>query len=386
MTPAYNFDTPINRRGTHSVKWDITEPGTLPLWVADMDFTSPPEVIAALDAAVSHGVFGYPFFDEEIKQAVVDWMADRHQWEIEPEDVLFLPGVVTGFNLAAKLGAQPGEGVLVQTPAYGPFFSVAKYFDLAHQEMELKREPSGQYVVDPDTLEAAITPETRVFMLCNPQNPTGRVFTQPELEEIAATCLRHRVLICSDEIHSDLIFSGHKHIPIASLDAEIAAQTITLIAPSKTFNIAGLAASVAIIQNANLRQRFEDARQGLVGWVNLLGMVAMQAAYQHGAPWLEALLAYLEANRDHTYEFVNTRLPGVQMDKPEGTYLAWLDCRGIPGDQKPEVFFKERANLYLNGGEWFGKGGAGFVRLNFGCPRQTLEEALLRMEKALKSG
>jgi len=215
-------------------------------------------------------------------------------------------------------------------------------------------------------------------MLCNPQNPTGRVFRQDELEKMAEICLRNDVIICSDEIHSDLVFSGHKHIPIASLSPEIAAKTITLIAPSKTFNIAGLKASVAVITDEKLRQQFDGARKGLLGGVNLLGQYAARAAYQEGGPWLDELMVYLEANRDFLYDFVKHELPDIKMAKPQGTYLAWLDCNDMELDGKPNEYFRENAQVAMNDGEWFGAGGKGFIRLNFGCPRSMLEEALIK--------
>jgi cystathionine beta-lyase len=220
-------------------------------------------------------------------------------------------------------------------------------------------------------------------MLCNPQNPTGRVFRTDELEKMAEICLKNDIIICADEIHSDLIFSDHQHIPAAKLSPEIAEKTITLIAPSKTFNIAGLEASVAVIQNEDLKKQFDGARKGLLGHVNLLGLIALRAAYQHGEPWLEAMMAYIEVNRDYLYEFVNTELPGVTMAKPEGTYLAWLDCNAAGFKGKPSDFFKANAKIAMNDGDWFGKGGTGFVRLNFGCPHAMLEEALSKMKAAL---
>jgi cystathionine beta-lyase len=260
---------------------------------------------------------------------------------------------------------------------------VAKNASLIQQEMELTRYANRQYSIDMDAFEAAISGRTRIFMLCNPQNPTGRVFRQDELEEMAEICLRNDIIICSDEIHNDLIFPGSRHIPIASLDPEIAKNTITLIAPSKTFNIAGLEASVAIITDEELRKQFDGARKGLAGWINLLGLYAMQAAYEEGEPWLNALLKYLQTNRDYAFDFINSELPGVSMVKPEGTYLAWLDCREIDIDEKHNKFFKDHARVLMNDGNWFGKGGEGFVRLNFGCPRSMLERALIRMKEAI---
>lgn len=385
---TYDFDTIHQRRGTDCSKWDETKPDVLPLWVADMDFTSPPEVTSALEEAVRHGIFGYPFYGSQSQEIVANWVASRHGWQIDPASVILLPGVVTGFNIAARSVCQSGEGVLVQTPGYGPFLQVARNLGLSQQEMQLIPDQTGQYRVDLDIFEEAITPETRIFMLCNPQNPTGRVFTQLELEGMAEICLRHGVTICSDEIHSDLIYSGHTHVPIASLDPSISKQTITLIAPSKTFNIAGLKASAAIIEDEELCKQFKASRKGLVGFVNSLGMVALQAAYQHGTPWLEALLAYLEENRNLTVQFVRERLPGVDIAEPESTYLAWLNCRALglnpTGENKFNPFFEEHARVALNEGTGYGAGGEGFVRLNFGCPRSILLDALQRMESALQ--
>jgi cystathionine beta-lyase len=382
----YDFDTLPNRRGTDCAKWNYVEADELPMWVADMDFRSPEPVIEVLKKRVEHGVFGYPSFDNtEHKQAVVDWVADRHGWLITPDDVLFLSGVVEGFNIAAHALARPDGAVIYHTPAYGPFLEVAKHAGIAQQGVELTREADGSYSIDLAAFEAAITPQPRLFILCNPHNPTGRVFRRDELEALAEICLRHNVAICSDEIHSDLVYSGHKHIPIALLDAEVARKTITLLAPSKTFNLAGLQASVAIIQDEELRAQFKSGYQGLVHWVNIMGMESLAAAYREGKPWLEALLEYLEANRDYTYDFVQTDLPGVSMVKPEGTYLAWLDCRALEIAGKPSDFFKERAKVVMNAGDWFGAGGEGFVRLNFGTPRSMLQEALEKMKAALES-
>jgi len=381
----YNFDELPNRRDSECEKWNRYDEDVLPMWVADMDFRSPEPVIEALKERVEHGVFGYPRPSENLKDSVVAWLAQRHGWEVTPDDLVLVPGVVTGFNLAAHAVTRPGDGVLVQTPTYGPFFGVEKNVDLVQQEMEMTRKPDGQYTVDLEAYKAALTGRTRIFMLCNPQNPTGRVFRKDELEAMAEICLKNDIIICSDEIHSDLIYSENKHIPIASLSPEIAAKTITLVAPSKTFNIAGLKASVAIITDKDLREQYEGAKKGLTGWVNLLGMVAMEAAYDRGESWLDALLPYLEANRDYAFDFINNEIKGVKMAKPEGTYLAWLDCREAGIEEKPAKFFQEQAKVAMNDGTWFGKGGEGFVRLNFGCPRVVLEESLARIKQALQN-
>ena len=381
----FDFNTLPNRRNSECSKWNQYDDDVLPMWVADMDFLSPEPIIDALKARVDHGVFGYSLPPANIKEAIVNWVAIRHGWQISEDDLIFIPGVVSGFNLAAHAVTRPGDGYLVQTPTYGPFFRVSNNVKLVQQEMELTHNENGYYEIDMDGFEAALTGRTRIFMLCNPQNPTGRVFHKDELEAMAEVCLKNNIIICSDEIHSDLIYSGHEHIPIASLDPQIAAKTITLIAPSKTFNIAGLDASVAIITEKKLRKQFDSARQGLLGGVNLLGMVAMQAAYARCEPWLDELLLYLETNRNYLNDFVSSELPGVKMGVPEGTYLAWLDCRELGINGKLSDFFLKNARVAMNDGEWFGEGGEGFVRLNFGCPKKMLDESLYRMKDAIQS-
>jgi cystathionine beta-lyase len=250
-------------------------------------------------------------------------------------------------------------------------------------EAELARGPDGVYTIDFGAFERAITENTRLFILCNPHNPVGRVYGKDELERLAELCLRHGVTICSDEIHSDLVFPGRRHIPLAALDPEIAQRAITLIAPSKTYNIAGLQCAAAIIQNAGLREQYIHANQGLVSWNNLLGMTAGQAAYTEGQEWLDQLLIYLQANRDLLSDFVRDKLPGISMSPVEGTYLAWLDCREAGIEGNPYQFFLEQGRVALSDGAAFGRGGEGFVRLNFGCPRAMLLEALQRMRTSL---
>jgi len=377
----------IPRRPTDSIKWNHYAADVLPLWVADMDFVSPQPVIDALHERVGQGIFGYPAIHSApggLAEVLVERMQRLYNWTITPEDLLFIPGVVTGLNLACQALAEPGGGVLIQTPVYMPFLRLASNAGMVPQEMALSCNEEGKYFVDMDAFEAAVTDTTKVFVLCNPHNPVGRVYRHLELEKMAEICLRKGVLICSDEIHCDLLFAGQKHIPVASLDPEIAQNSVTLMAPSKTYNIAGLQCSFAIVQNPQLRDRLSHAGKGLAGWVNMMGAVAALAAYQEGQEWLEQVLAYLEANRNYLARYVADYLPGVKMRRPEGTYLAWLDCReaGIPG--APGEFFLHQAHVALNEGHTFGKGGEGFVRLNFGCPRTTLHTALERMQAALR--
>lgn len=379
-----NFDEIVDRRGTDSIKWNKYPPDVLPFWVADMDFLSPPAVIRELKERVEHGVFGYPEIQEGTKRAVMDWLWKRHRWSVSEDEILLLPGVVVGFNLAAHAFTVPGQGVLVQTPTYRPFLQVAKNVNRAQHSMSLPHSPSGDYHVTRDAFEGNVRENTGVFMLCNPQNPTGRVFTKTELEEMAEICLRHDITICSDEIHHDIVYPESKHIPIASLSPEIAKRTITLISPTKTFNIAGIKGAAAIVQDSSLRDRFLQAKQGLVGWVNLFGQIALRTAYTEGSGWLDELLPYLDQNRQYLQSYVEGHLPGITLVPPQGTYLAWLDCRRT-GIDHPQAFFLEEAKVALGQGQWFGADGRGFARLNFGCPRSLLQKGLDRMSRALES-
>jgi cystathionine beta-lyase len=311
-------------------------------------------------------------------------MERLYQWQVEPDELVFLPGVVVGFNLACHAFTSPGDNVLVQTPVYPPFLSAPGNAGMQRQDAKLSRDSKGHYEIDWQVFEAGFTQQTRVFILCNPHNPVGRVFRREELEGMAQICLRKGVVICSDEIHCDLLYKGQNHIPIASLDKEIAQNSITLMAPTKTFNVAGLQCSFAIIQNQELRKKMESAMGGLVMWVNQVGLAATLAAYRDGQEWLDQVLQYLEGNRDYLFDFVKTELPGVQMAIPEGTYLAWLDCRNARIQGNPREFFLKEARVALNDGCTFGNGGEEFVRLNFACSREVLTQALGRMKAALR--
>jgi cystathionine beta-lyase len=389
-TLAYNFDQIIDRRASDSVKWNAYAADVIPMWIADMDFVSPEPVIQALKARAEHGFFGYPVglaghpeHLAELRSAIIAWLATRHRWRVEPEAIVFIPGVVTGFNLACKAFAGPQDAVLVQPPVYTPILTVAQEVGIQGRVAELTCAPDGSYTVDYDSLAAGLSPETRLFLLCNPHNPVGKVFQPDELARMAELCLRHKALIISDEIHGDLVYSETRHTPIAALDPEIAQSTITLMAPSKTFNLAGLQCSFAVIQNEALRKRYVEARGGLVPWVNLFGLTAGEAAYRAGGPWLDQIMPYLQDNRDTLAAFVQSYLPGVHMAPVQGTYMAWLDFRqvGLPGNVYH--FFLEKARVALMDGKRFGAGGEGFARLNFACPRPLLLEALERMRDAL---
>jgi cysteine-S-conjugate beta-lyase len=389
---TYNFDTFPERRGTDCAKWDFYMGDVLPMWVADMDFVSPPQISAALIERARHGVFGYPMGTDgnprelkEIKEVIQQRLAERYNWQIRPEDLVFLPGVARGFNMACHMFAGLPGSVVVETPLYKPILEAPAHARLERRDVMFQQDLSGEYRTDWDDFISALQSGASLFILCNPHNPIGRVFTQEELERKAEICLKAGVVICSDEIHCDLVYSGQQHIPVASLSPEIAANTITLMAPSKTFNIPGLQFSFAVVQNKQLRKRFIKAQQGLVGWVNLMGLTAALVAYRDCQDWLDELLLYLQANRDLLASYFQTELPSIDMTPIEGTYLAWLDCRkAVPKGSDPYQIFLEQGRVAFNDGASFGKGGQGFVRLNFGCPRTMLEEALERMKKALQ--
>ncbi len=379
---GYNFDEVIDRRVTPSLKWRRFPEDVLPLWVADMDFRSPEPVRRALQARIEHGIFGYEYPPRELRRQIVARLKRLYDWDVTKEAIVFLPGVVPGFHFAIRSLTAPGDGVFIQTPVYPPILHAAEENGRRTRAMQLTRKPDGYYEVDFDLFEQKVREQTKMFLLCNPHNPVGRVFRKDELERMAELCLEHDVIICSDEIHGDLIFSGHHHIPIASLSPEIANRTITLMAPSKTYNIAGLHCSYAVIPNEALRQAYTASMGGIRG-SNVLGYTAALAAYKEGDPWLKEALRYMEANRDYAIAYLHEHLPAIHVAPPEGTFLLWLDCREAV-DGNPHQALLERGKVALNDGATFGPGGEGFVRLNVGCPRALLEEGLRRMESALR--
>jgi cystathionine beta-lyase len=383
----YDFDRLPPRRQTDSLKWHRYG-NVLPLWVADMDFPAPEPILAALRERVAHGVFGYGAPPDALTETLCARMADLYRWAVTPEQIVYLPGLVCGLNVVCRAIGEPGDEVLVQTPVYPPFLSAPGYQErrLVTAELTVEcRDGWLYYTFDDAAFAATIGPRTRLFILCHPHNPVGRAFTVEELTRLATLCERYDLTVCSDEIHCDLLLDGRRHTPLAALSPDIAQRCITLMAPSKTFNIPGLGASFAIIQNPELRRRFKQALRGIVPDVNILGLTAALAAYQHGGDWLRELLLYLAANRDYVADFVTRSMPGVRVTVPEATYLAWLDCReaGISGN--PLEFFLQQAGVALNDGATFGPGGEGFVRLNFACSRALLTEGLERMRAALPS-
>lgn len=383
---SYTFDSPPVRQHTDSLKWHRYG-AALPLWVADMDFPAPPAVLEALQQRITHGVFGYGAPPETLTETLCQRLADLYRWSVTPEQIVYLPGLVCGLNVVCRAVGTAGDAVLVQTPVYPPFLSAPSYQERQLRTAELTLEQRNghlYYTFDDDAFAAAITPRTRLFILCHPHNPVGRAFNRDELTCLAALCARHDLVICSDEIHCDLLLNGQAHIPMATLNPDIAQRCITLMAPSKTFNIPGLGASFAVIQNPQLRQRYQQVLRGIVPDTNVLGLVAAQAAYEHGAAWLQDLLGYLLANRNYLVNFVRERLPELRTTVPEATYLAWLDCRAAALGDNPHRFFLQRAGVAMNDGETFGAGGHGFVRLNFACSRDLLKQGLERIEAALR--
>ena len=373
-----SFDTPIDRRGSDSFKWGkYAGRDILPLWVADMDFAAPPAVLAALHRRIEHGVFGYGGPWPSLTASVLAHLQDEYGWTIEPEWLVWLPGLVTGLNVACR--AVDGA-VLTATPIYPPFLSAPHFSGRKLNRVELARD-DNRWHWDMAAMQQATTAATRLFLLCHPHNPVGRCWSRDELLALADYAERNDLVVCSDEIHCGLILDADKrHIPLASLSPEIAQRSITLLAPSKTFNIPGLGCAFAVIPNPALRRQFERAMHGIVPHVNVLGLAACEAAFRHGGDWHRELIAYLRGNRDRVAATMAS-LPGVRMAPVEATYLAWIDVRDLRL-AKPAAHF-EAHGIGLSDGADFGA--PGWLRLNFGCPRATLDEALARFERAVRA-
>lgn len=387
----YNFDEVVDRKGSDAKKWSNLEEvygrdDILPLWVADMDFKSADEIIDALKDRVEHGVFGYTWQQDSFYDSIINWVKKRYNWEIKKEWILFTPGVVMGLNLGVRELVKEGEKVVIQAPVYPPFYRVIENNGRLVNENSLIHN-GEKFVMDYEGLEKTMDQDTKMIMICNPHNPVGRVWTREELERLGDICIENDLIIISDEIHSDFTLKGHKHTPLASISKELEQRTITLMAPSKTFNIAGLATSVAIIPNEELRDAYEKAIEVMeIGDVTVFGALGFEAAYNHGEQWLDELLVYIEDNIDYTLEYIRKNIPQIKVDRPEGTYLLWLDFRDL--GKTPDEIEEALINIGkvgLNDGRPYGEVGEGFFRLNIGCPRSILEEGLKRIEKAVKS-
>jgi len=382
----FNFDTTIDRLAfphDDSVKWGkYAGRDVLPMWVADMDFAAPPVVLEALKARVDHGVMGYPHVTQSVVEAVLLHLERDLGWVADPDWLVWLPGLVTGLNVACRAVGDAHSSVLTATPVYPPFTSAPKLSDRQLQTVSLVQHGSD-WQWDLDALVTASDETTKLLMLCNPHNPVGRVWRKDELLALAEVAEQRDWIICSDDIHCELLLEpGVRYTPLASLSPEIARRTISLFAPSKSYNIPGLGASFAVIPDAGLRRRFERVMAGIVPHINVLGYTAMEAAFCHGVPWRNALLDYLRGNRDRLVAAVNA-MPGLKVHAPEATYLAWIDARGLqlPEGMSAAQFF-EAAGVGLSPGQDFQPGAVDYVRMNFGCTRQTLDEALARMATA----
>ena len=377
---TFDFDHPVDRSGTDSEKWRrYAGRDILPLWVADSDFLSPPAVIEALVERARHGVFGYGAPTDDLVEATLETCRREWNWEVRPEWLVWLPGLVSGLNVTCRAVGERGDGVAVLTPVYAPFLKAPA---LMHRELvtvSLSGDNDEGWWVDPRRLAAGLAGDCRLLIWCHPHNPVGRAWRREELVAVAEACLDNRVIICSDEIHAQLVLEeGCEHIPMAALGPSIAARTITLLAPSKAFNVAGLGCSLAVIPDDGLRRRFKRAKAGIVPGVNVMGLAAAEAAWRDGGEWLAAQNAYLRENRDRLAACV-ADLPGVTMARVEATYLAWLDIREL-GLDDPMAHFEEHGLGFSDGREFAGQG---YMRCNFGCTRATLDEACRRLEKAV---
>ncbi|POA50153.1 aminotransferase [Pseudomonas sp. MPR-ANC1] len=380
---TFDFDQVFDRHNTGSTKWSRYPADVLPMWVADMDFAAPPVVIEALQQRLLHPLVGYSVPQENLREAIVADLWNKFAWKVKPQELIFLPGVESGFNMALKALVQPQQNVVVQVPNYPPLRHAPGHWGLNKVELEFVAQADGIYATPLDVLRDSLN-GGGALLLSTPHNPIGKVFGREELKAVADICVAQDAWIISDEIHAELCFDGRVHIPTASLSPEIARRTITLMSASKAYNIAGLKTSFMIIQDAALRERVNHARCGMVDSVNPLGMEATRVAYSEAGPWLAELKTYLQANRDYLVEAVRSRLPGVSIQVPQGTYLAWLDCSALDLGN-PQQFFLEQAKVGLSAGSDFGDQSQQFVRLNFGCPRSLLEEGIARMERALAS-
>ncbi|MFR3499906.1 MAG: MalY/PatB family protein [Paraclostridium bifermentans] len=381
-----SFNEGVNRLGTNAVKYDkykenfnTNEDDIIPMWIADMDFKTCDEITKALQNKLSTGNLGYDTVNGYY-ESVVKWIRNRHNVDINVEDVVYTPGVVTAINFLLKILIKENDKVLVQSPVYHSFFRVLNEnkCDVVQSELFIK---DNRYEIDFDEFENKISTGVKVLILCNPHNPIGRVWTKEELERIVEICESYKVFIISDEIHSDLVFKGYKHTSLTTVAPYYKDNIVTLTAPSKTFNLAGLYISNAIITDEELRSRYKELFSATP---NVLGAEALIAAYNKGETWLEELLEYIESNYNYVLKFINENVPKIKVIKQEGTFLTWLDCRELGlSDEELERFFLEKAKLALSTGTAFGKGGSGFMRMNIGCPISTVKEALERLKNAV---
>ncbi|MEK4715688.1 MULTISPECIES: MalY/PatB family protein [Sporosarcina] len=385
----YDFDKVVERSNTASVKWDATEElfgekELLPLWVADMDFKVPDEVVKAIQSQAEHGIFGYTTRKPSYYEAIIDWMKDHHNWVIEKEWICHSPGVVTALNLIVQAFSEPGDKIIVQPPVYYPFMKA-----IHNHDRQVIYNPllfnEGKFEMDFEDLISKIDSSVKMILLCNPQNPGGRVWTESELKRLGDICLERGVLVVSDEIHQDLVFKPGKHIPFSAISEQFADNSIICTAPSKTFNLAGLQTSNIIISNKALREKFVmEGDKYAVTMSNSFGALATEAAYNYGGQWLEEVLDYVEGNLHFITKYFKSNLPVLKVLPLEATYLAWIDCRELGlTPEELEKLFLSKAKVALNQGYVFGPGGEGFVRMNLACSRSTVEKAAQQMKEAI---
>lgn len=382
-----DFDESVNRRNTGSVKWDMSPHDVLPLWVADMDFKVPQEVIRVLKERVMHGVFGYTYPQDSYYQAVIDWMKRRHNWQIEKDWIIITPGIVTALYIIVQAFTKEEDAILVQQPVYNPFMNA-----ITDNKRKLVNSPlvnvDGYYKINFEDFEQKIIDNNvKLFIMCSPHNPVGRVWTKEELMKMGEICLKHNVLIVVDEIHHDLVYKAYKHIPFASINTEFSNQCITCTAPSKTFNLAGLKVSNIIIENKTIRKKYLDFIKRIsLGTSNTFGLLACETSYNYGDKWLEDVIEYIEENKKLVIDYFAKNFPQIKITNSEATYLLWIDCRSLNIDYKEleEKMFND-AKVWLNHGYVYGDEGKGFVRLNLACTKEVLKQALERMKKVFYS-
>ena len=386
----WNFDEPVPREGTHCIKYDLRKETfgfaeVIPMWVADMDFKTPDFIINALSERLQHEILGYSFRPPEYFSSIIAWSQKRNNFKIEKDWICFSPGIVPALNFCTLAFTNPGDKIIVQPPVYFPFFSAVESHGrkIVHNRV---KESSGYWDMDFDNLREIIDQKTKMIILSNPHNPLGRVWYPDELSELADICLENKILIISDEIHCDLVMPGFKYTPVASLSEEIASSTITCLAPSKTFNLAGLSTSSVIISNPELRKSFCSVVERLhVGNGNIFGTMASISAYTNGSEWLDELMKYLNINVEYIMDFCKTRIPEIIPLRTEATYMIWLDCRLLQINGKElQAFFVREAGVGMNEGSTFGPGGEGYMRMNIACQKNTVIRAMEQIENAIK--
>lgn len=395
MNTTYNFDEIHNRKNTGSLKWDDMQTlfpnagdDVLPMWVADMDFKAPQSLIDALKKTAEYGIYGYANVPRSHADLVQQWLQTLHKWHISPESIFFSGGVIYSIHCTLSALTEEGDEVMYFSPIYAPIKQVI---------IDNKRVPNiyrpvlsgAQFEIDFDALQKQITKRTKLLILCNPHNPSGRIWTKDELCRIAEICLEHNIIICSNDIHADITYTDYEYIPIASLGEEVANNTITYMSPSKTFNLGGQKIAHTHIQNPVLYKKTSDMHTAIWGnqpFTNF-GIAAFQSVYEDGYEWYKALMEYLQNNRDYCMRFIDEHLPSIRAILPQATYLLWMDCKNISNDEKTLVdFFTRKAKVLLSNGEFFGDEGRGFMRLNFACPHSILQEALEKIHHTMEKG